>query len=79
MTSAFGGALLDISCQQHGEERYLAAAFDGERLFLVLEPQHDFMSLGSFDSSPDEFEENLHQALADLMIPRRIIDRLAAA
>ncbi len=76
MTPEFGRTLLTISNEQQGEQRYLGAAFDGNRLFLALELKHDFLSLGSFDSSLGNFENNIHQAIADLMVPRRIIDRL---
>lgn len=76
MTPEFGHTLLAISNEEQGGDRYLGAAFDGNRLFLALELNRDFLSLGSFESSLGDFEENLHQALADLMIPRQIIDRL---
>ena len=76
MMPEFGQTLLRISREQQGQERYLAAAFDGERLYLALELNRDFMSLGSFDAPLSEFEENLHQAFVDLMIPRQIIDHL---
>lgn len=72
----FGRALLNLSAEQRGGSRYLGAAFEGNALYLALSLERDFFNLGKINTDGDGFEEILHQALADLMIPRRVIETL---
>ncbi len=56
---------------------YVGCAFEGDWLYIALPRRTGFLSLGSLFSPVSEIEEDLHAALADLDLPRRIIDLLS--
>lgn len=56
---------------------YVACAFDHDSFFLALPRSGDFLSLGSLFRPTHTIEEDLHQALADLDLPRKLIDAVA--
>ncbi|MEO0622857.1 MAG: DUF3137 domain-containing protein [Pseudomonadota bacterium] len=56
---------------------YVAAAFEGDWFRLALPRRRDFLSLGSLFRPTSEIEADLHNALSDLDLPRRIIDALS--
>jgi hypothetical protein len=56
---------------------WIEAAFDGSWFYLKVPLTHDFLSIGDIRKSMMEVEEDLHRALFDLTLPRRLIDRLA--
>lgn len=76
LSPRIGKALLEIARDQFGKDRYVGVAFEGHHMFMALSLKHDFLSLGRTSASLAKFEETLHQLLADLVLPRRIIDAL---
>ncbi|WP_375568750.1 DUF3137 domain-containing protein [Ahrensia marina] len=76
LSPSIGEALLEIARDQLGTERYVGAAFEGHHMFIALTLKHDFLNLGRTSASLVKFDEVLHQLLADLVLPRRIIDAL---
>lgn len=72
----FGQMLLDISREHMGGRQYLGAAFFEQKMYLALELRQDFLNLGSADTPTNYYPVVARRALADLMIPRRIIDVL---
>jgi hypothetical protein len=58
---------------------HIACAFEGDWFHLALPRRRGFLSLGSLFRPVDDIEEDLHRALADLALPRRIIDVFSGA
>lgn len=77
---AFGQALIGIATDIFGEARYLAAVMiDGKLLVALpatdLPHRHErgFLDLRIFNIDEERFTEELHAALEDLTLPRKII------
>ena len=67
--------LMEIA-RSEGSKRYIACAMEGSTLYLALPRKGDFLGLGSLFRPLHTVEEDLHEALRDLDLPRRVIDRL---
>lgn len=72
----FGRTLLDIATAQGGETKRLSAAFEDKRFYLAMLGVRNFMAVNMYFSAPDRYPDQCRRALADLTLPRRIIDRL---
>ena len=72
----FGKILLDLAETHTGGRGHVAAAFEGRSFYLALPKPGGFMPLGGYDVPPERYAEQCRQALADLTIPRQVIDRL---
>ncbi|WP_299436108.1 DUF3137 domain-containing protein [uncultured Rhodospira sp.] len=79
ITPAFGRTLLALRHDLQGGRGHLAAAFQGRHLYLAVHRKEDFLRLGAADLEPAAFAARCRAALADLMIPRRVIDTLVGA
>ncbi len=67
--------LREIARSEVGK-RYVACAMEGDAMFVALPRSGDFLSLGSLFTPLSRVEDDLHEALSDLDLPRRVIDRL---
>ena len=67
--------LLEVA-EIEGGKKYISCAMEGDRLYLALPRSSNFLGLGSLFSSLTEVESDLHEAIADLDMPARVIDRL---
>jgi len=76
ITPELTDGLLAIARAETDRERYLAAATEGHGFYLVLPRKGDFLSLGSLFRPLADSEKQFHQALADLTLPRWVIDTL---
>ena len=77
MAPRFGHVLVELAERFQNQRPYCAAAFRGRRFFLALRLPHGFLSFdGIGTASLCDIEEPLHRALADLVIPRQVIDTL---
>jgi hypothetical protein len=72
----FGLKLLDFSRKHQRAEKHIAAAFQGKKFYLAIDLPHDFMSFDVGSRPLSQANEAIHKALADLMIPRQVIDEL---
>ena len=68
-----------VALEEAGGRDYVAAAFEGDGFYLALPRKRDFLRLGSLFTPLTGIEEDLHAALADLDLPRRVIDALTGA
>ncbi len=59
-----------------GGKKYIACAMEGDWMYLALPRCGDFLGLGSLFSPLSAIESDLHEAIADLDLPARVIDRL---
>lgn len=57
-------------------KKHIACAIEGDTLYLALPRSGDFLGLGSLFRPVHTMEEDLHEALADLTLPNRLIDTL---
>lgn len=69
-------AIKDIAATEGRDGRYLACAFQGDWFYIALPRKGDFLGMGSLFRPTHTMDEDLHAALADLDLPRRVIDRL---
>jgi len=76
ISPAFGRTLLTLREEHQGARGYLAAGFEGRTLSLGFRKSGDFFRLALYGTDPAEFPERCRAALADLMMPRRVIDTL---
>lgn len=67
--------LLEVA-RLEGSKKYISCAMEGEWLYLALPRSGDFLGLGSLFSSLTTVESDLHEAIVDLDMPSRVIDRL---
>ena len=67
--------LLEVA-RSEGGKRYIACAMEGGGLYLALPRSGDFLGLGSLFKPLTTIENDLHEALSDLTLPARVIDRL---
>lgn len=51
-------------------------AMEGDTLYLALERSSDFLGVGSIRTPLNMVEGDLHEALVDLDLPRRVLDQL---
>lgn len=65
-----------LAKEEAGGKKYIGAAFHGDLFYLALPRKGDFLGLGSLFKPLNTLEEDLHQALSDLDLPRRMIDAL---
>ncbi len=72
----FGLKLLEFSGAYQKTKRSISAAFKGKKLFIVIGLDRGFMDFDVFDAPLSEADAKIHEALADLMMPRKIIDNL---
>lgn len=67
--------LLEVA-RIEGGKKYISCAMEGDWMYLALPRSGDFLGLGSLFSPLSAIETDLHEALADLDLPARVIDRL---
>lgn len=56
--------------------KYIACGMEGDWLYLALPRTDDFLGLGSLFKPLTSIENDLHEAIADLDLPARVLDRL---
>jgi hypothetical protein len=76
ITRRLTDGLLEIARGETGAERYVAAATRGRGFYLAIPRTDDFLALGSLFRPLNVAEEGFHQCLADLALPRRVIEAL---
>ncbi|MDH3668100.1 MAG: DUF3137 domain-containing protein, partial [Paracoccaceae bacterium] len=76
ITPEFTQGMLRVAEEVTGKSRYVAAASEGRDFYLALPRKGDFLSLGSLFRPLALAEDDLHQCIADLALPRRVIDTL---
>ena len=54
----------------------VVCAIEGDTLYLALDRNSDFLSVGSIGTPFNMVEDDLHAALVDLDLPRRVLDQL---
>lgn len=69
-------ALKHIAATETKDGRYLACAFNGPWFYIALPRKGDFLGMGSLFRPTHTLNEDLHQALSDLVLPRRVIHTL---
>lgn len=74
----FGQKLNDLSRNKDGSTRRMTAAFEGRWFYMGIDLDHDFMNFSSIDQPLSRFDEKIHSAFDDLILPRTIIDGLLA-
>lgn len=67
--------LLEIA-EAEVSKKYISCAMQGDGLYLALPRSGDFLGLGSLFKPLTTVETDLHEALQDLSLPARVIDRL---
>ncbi len=67
---------LMLVAEHEGGGGYVACAFEGDWFRIALPRRDNFLSLGSLFRPTHDIEEDLHTALWDLDMPRRVIDAL---
>lgn len=76
ITRRLTDGLLEIARGETGAERYVAAATRGRGFYLAIPRTDDFLALGSLFRPLNVAEDDFHQCLADLALPRRVIEAL---
>ena len=76
LTPELTTGLLAVAEVETGRPRHLAAATRGRGFYLALPRKDDFLSLGSLFRPLTLAGDDLHQCIADLDLPRRVIDTL---
>lgn len=67
---------LKLVAEHEVGESYVGCAFEGNWFYIALPRSRGFLSLGSLFRPTHDIEEDLHAALWDLDMPRRVIDAL---
>ena len=78
ITRRLAEGLLDIAQTETGGARYVAAATLGRGFYLAIPRNDDFLGLGSLFRPLTVAEDDFHDCLADLDLPRRVIEALGA-
>ncbi|MGI3164618.1 hypothetical protein [Pseudooceanicola sp. 200-1SW] len=68
--------LVQIASDQGQEPRRIEAGFRGRTFHLCLRRTEDFLELDAYRTDPETFQQNCRRALADMALPRRVIDLL---
>ncbi|MGC3940905.1 DUF3137 domain-containing protein [Roseobacter sp. EG26] len=76
ITPEFGLKLLEFSREYQTSSQHIAAAFKGKKFYLAIRLNHDFMNFDVFGAPLCEANGKIHEALADMVIPRKVIDDL---
>ena len=79
ITPSLTAGLLEIACGETGSARYVTAATRRRGFYLAIPRSGDFLALGALFRSLNVAEDDFHQCLADLALPRRVIEALGAA
>jgi hypothetical protein len=79
VSPAFGRTLLSLRADHQGDEGHLAAAFQGRGLYLAIARKDPFLRLDAICAEPIRLARRVRAALADLAMPRRVIDTLTGA
>lgn len=72
----FARLLTELAQEHQGGKRYVGAAFEGRKFYLALSLPHGFLNLDVARRPLSESNARLRAALADLVLPRRVIDAL---
>ena len=75
----FAQILVDLAQEHQAGKRYVAAAFEGRKFYLALSLPHDLLNLNVAQQPLNTCNGKLRAALADLVVPRRVIDALTGA
>lgn len=67
--------LMEVAQSESGKQ-YISCAMEGTSLYLALPRKGDFLGLGSLFKPLTTVENDLHEALTDLDLPRRVLDKL---
>jgi len=62
-----------FAAEEAGGKRYVSCGFMGEHFYIALPRSGNFLALGGLFRPVATIEEDLHQALSDLDLPRRLI------
>lgn len=73
---SFPPKLVAFSAEYQKSKKYIGAAFKVRKFYMAIDLSHDFMNFSVGNKHLSEADEAIHKALADLMIPRRIIEEL---
>jgi hypothetical protein len=76
ITRRLTDGLLETAQGETGSARYVAAATRGRGFYLAIPRTDDFLALGSLFRPLNISEDDFHQCLADLALPRRVIEAL---
>ena len=76
ITRRLTDGLLEIARGETGRMRYVAAATRGRGFYLAIPRSDDFLGLGSLFRPLNVAEDDFRQCLADLALPRRVIEAL---
>ncbi|SDE05114.1 DUF3137 domain-containing protein [Rhodospira trueperi] len=79
VSPAFGRTLLTLRADHQGNEGHLAAAFQGRGLYLAIARTDPFLRLDAADGEPIRLARRMRAALADLAMPRQVVDTLTGA
>ena len=72
----FLDTLVQIASDQGAQARRIEAGFQGRTFHLCLRRSEDFLELNAYDTDPQAFAQSCRAALADMALPRRVIDLL---
>jgi hypothetical protein len=76
LTARLTSGLLEVASTETGRERYIAAATRGRGFYLAIPRSDDFLKLSSLFRALTFAEDDFHDCIADLDLPRRVIDAL---
>lgn len=81
LPASFLHALLALAEEETARagEPAVAAAFDHDGFWMTIRRREPFLEPGALGESVSELEPHLHALLADLSLPRRLVDRLVGA
>lgn len=71
--------LLEIGRMHGSRPRYISAAMRNKSFYIAIPMSKGFLDVGSLFRSLTGVEDDLHQALADLTLPKRVIDAFMGA
>jgi len=79
LDAQFAQILVDLAEEHQAGKRYVAAAFEGRKFFIALSLPHDLLNMDVAHKPLSDCNGRLRAGLADLVVPRRVIDALVGA
>lgn len=76
ITPRLAAGLLEIAEAEIGDQGYVAAATRGRGFYLAIPRTEDFLGLGSLMRPLTVAEDDFHDCISDLTLPRRVIEAL---
>ncbi|MEM7422370.1 MAG: DUF3137 domain-containing protein [Pseudomonadota bacterium] len=74
VTPQIVNGLLEIGQIHSSNPRYVSAAMKGTSFYVAIPLKRGFLQVGSLFKPLTDVEDDLHEALADLTLPKRVID-----